>query len=147
MLLVDTNVLVYAANQDFSEFRACRRLLEEWRASPRPWYTTWPILYEFLKVVTHARVLGKPWSGPRALEFVRALLAAPSLELLVPGKHHEALLAETVAETPGLTGGAFHDLHTAVLMREHGIRRIVTRDGGFRRYSFLEVVDPLKSRA
>jgi predicted nucleic acid-binding protein len=37
-----------------------------------------------------------------------------------------------------------HDLHTAVLMREHGISRIVTRDADFRRFRFLDVVDPLR---
>ena len=36
-----------------------------------------------------------------------------------------------------------HDAHTAILMREHGIRRIVTRDADFHRFPFLEVVDPL----
>jgi uncharacterized protein len=28
-------------------------------------------------------------------------------------------------------------------MREHGIKRIITRDTDFHRFSFLEVVDPL----
>ena len=36
-----------------------------------------------------------------------------------------------------------HDAETAVLMREHGIRRICTRDTDFHRFSFIEVVDPL----
>jgi hypothetical protein len=146
MLLVDTNVLVYAANRDFPEHPPCRRLFERLRASAQPWYTTWSVLYEFLKVVTHPRILPEPWKGPRALEFVRALLASPSLDLLTPGERHEAILAETIAHVPGVSGGFFHDVHTAVLMREHGIRRIVTRDAGFRRFSFLEVVDPLKTR-
>jgi predicted nucleic acid-binding protein len=44
---------------------------------------------------------------------------------------------------PHLAGNIFHDAHTAILMREHGIRRICTRDVGFRQFSYLEVVDPL----
>ena len=36
-----------------------------------------------------------------------------------------------------------HDLHTAVLKREHGISRICTRDRDFERFPFLTVVDPL----
>jgi predicted nucleic acid-binding protein len=32
---------------------------------------------------------------------------------------------------------------TAVLMREHGIQRIITRDSDFHRFSFVQVVDPL----
>jgi predicted nucleic acid-binding protein len=38
-----------------------------------------------------------------------------------------------------------HDLHIAVLMREHGIARIVTRGGDFHRLGFLQVVDRLRS--
>ncbi len=34
-------------------------------------------------------------------------------------------------------------MHTAVLMREHRIRRIVTRDADFHRFTFLAAVDPL----
>jgi predicted nucleic acid-binding protein len=30
-------------------------------------------------------------------------------------------------------------------MREHGIRRIYTRDTDFHRFAFLEVVDPLRA--
>ena len=36
-----------------------------------------------------------------------------------------------------------HDLHTAVLMREHSISRICTPDQDFRQFPFLDVVDPL----
>jgi predicted nucleic acid-binding protein len=49
----------------------------------------------------------------------------------------------TVAELPALRGNLLHDAHTAVLMREHGIRTIYTRDSDFHRFPFLEVVDPL----
>jgi uncharacterized protein len=44
---------------------------------------------------------------------------------------------------PHLVGNLVHDAHTAILMREHGIRRIITRDVDFHRFPFLEVVDPL----
>jgi len=36
-----------------------------------------------------------------------------------------------------------HDVHTAVLMREHGIREICTRDTDFHRFPFLKVIDPV----
>jgi hypothetical protein len=54
------------------------------------------------------------------------------------------VLQRTIEEVPGLAGSILHDVHTAVLMREHGIRRIVTRDGDFHRFPFLEVIDPLR---
>jgi predicted nucleic acid-binding protein len=44
---------------------------------------------------------------------------------------------------PPLAGNLVHEAHTAILMREPGIRRIVTRDTDFHRFPFLEIVDPL----
>ena len=52
------------------------------------------------------------------------------------------VLARTIAEFPDTRANGMHDLHTAVLMREHGISRICTLDSGFRRFPFLTVVDP-----
>ena len=42
-------------------------------------------------------------------------------------------------------GNLFQDAHTAILMREHGIRRGCTRDTDFHRFPFLDVIDPLQS--
>jgi predicted nucleic acid-binding protein len=47
-------------------------------------------------------------------------------------------------DLPDLSGNIFHDAHTAILMREHGIARICTRDADFNRFPFLEVIDPLR---
>jgi hypothetical protein len=143
MLVVDTNVLVFAANEDAPDHAACHALIERWRGHAEPWHATWPILYEFLRVVTHPKVLKPAWSIERALEFVDAVRAARSFSLLLPTERHDELLAGTVGEVRGLRGNIVHDLHTVVLMREHGVRRIVTRDTDFHRFPFVEVVDPI----
>jgi len=43
-----------------------------------------------------------------------------------------------------LAGNLFRDAHTAVLMREHGIRQICTRNTDFNQFTFLEIIDPLR---
>ncbi|MGH9466783.1 MAG: type II toxin-antitoxin system VapC family toxin [Terriglobales bacterium] len=48
MLVVDTNVLVYAADQDSPFHGKCHDWLGRQRARADAWYMTWPILYEFL---------------------------------------------------------------------------------------------------
>ena len=63
--------------------------------------------------------------------------------MLTATPRHAAVLAQTLSELPELCGNLVHDLHTAVLMREHGVSRICTRDADFRRFPFLTVVDPL----
>jgi len=143
VFLVDTNVLVYAANADAPEGPRCREQLGAWREQASPWYLTWGVIYEFLRIVTHRRVLRSPWTPEGAWEFVAALLDSPSLHVLRETDRHDEVLGVVVAEVPGLKGNLLHDVHVATVMREHGIRRIVTRDGDFHRFPFLEVVDPL----
>ncbi len=143
MFVVDTNVLVYAADTSAPEHTRCRALVEQWRQGSAAWYLTWGICYEFLRVVTHPRVLRHPWSARAADDFLEAVAAAPGLGLLVPTDRHRGVLGGLVDEVPGLAGNIWHDAETAGLMREHGIHRICTRDTDFHRFPFLEVIDPM----
>ena len=143
MIAVDTNVLVYAADADSQFHKPCRDWLEHHRSRPDAWYTSWPIVYEFLRVTTHPRVMRQPWSVAAAWKFVAALLASPGLVVLVATQRHADVAEAVFGEIPHLAGNLLHDAHTAILMREHGIRRICTRDTDFNRFPFLEVVDPL----
>ena len=145
MFVVDTNVLVYAADSAAPEHARCRALLEGWRRQRGAWYLTWGICYEFLRVVTHPRVLRTPWTDVAARGFLDALMASPGLALLSPTERHAAVLDEVMSEVPHIVGNLWHDTETAVLMREHGIRRICTRDTDFHRFPFLERIDPIVS--
>lgn len=143
MFVADTNVLVYAASTASPEHERCRARLDVWCMQASPWYVTWGILYEFLRVTTHRRVFRLPLGAAAAWEFVQALLASPGLQVLTHTDRHAAVAAQTLAEVPALHGNLLHDAHTAILMREHGIRRLYTRDSDFHRFPFLEIVDPL----
>ena len=55
-----------------------------------------------------------------------------------------SVLARTLEELTDISGNLFHDQHTAVLMREHGVSRICTRDTDFHRFPFVTVIDPLR---
>ena len=143
MFVVDTNVLVYAADRRAAEHDQCRARLEAWRQGSGAWYVTWSICYEFLRVVTHPRVFRRPWQVDQAQRFLAAVLESPGLEVLVATERHARVLSEVMSEIPHLAGNVLHDAHTAVLMREHGIRRICTRDTDFHRFPFVEPIDPL----
>jgi toxin-antitoxin system PIN domain toxin len=144
VFVVDTNVLVYAANAGSPFHPACRKSLEAWRRGPGPWYATWAILYEFLRVTTHPRVLSPAWTARQAWGFVDSLLASPGFGVLVATPRHAAVAAQAMREIPQLSGNLLHDAHTAILMREHGIRRVHTRDTDFHRFPWVEVVDPVR---
>jgi uncharacterized protein len=143
VIAVDTNILVYAADADSPFHAPCRQWLEQQRVSPNAWFTTWPVLYQFLRVTTHPRVMRRPWTVSVAWQFVAALLASPGLAVLTATQRHAEVATEVIAELPHLSGNLMHDAHTAILMREHGVGRICTRDTDFNRFPFLKVIDPV----
>jgi uncharacterized protein len=145
VFVVDTNILVYAADEDSPAHSQCLHALERWRTQRSAWYVTWTILYEFLRVTTHPRVLKSPWTASNAWQFVDAILIAPALGILVETDRHAAVAQEVLTDVPQLQGNLLHDTHTAILMKEHGIRQIYTRDMDFHRFPFLEVIDPLQT--
>lgn len=141
--VVDTNVLIYAAESDAPEHRACRDQLARWRARVAPWYLTWSIVYEFLRVTTHPRVFRHPWTSSSSIEFINNLLVTPAVRVLSATPRHASVLQEVVSSVPHLSGNLWHDAHTVALMQEHGVGTIVTRDTDFHRFELIEVVDPL----
>ncbi len=144
MLVFDTNILVYAVDEDSEFHLTCRNFLENSRRDPEPSFLTWSICYEFLRVCTHPRILRYPRNFPEAWGFLGALISDAGFSILTPTQRHAAVLSEIVEELPDIRGNIAHDLHIAVLMREHGISRICSRDSDFLRFPFLSVIDPLR---
>ncbi len=83
MIVIDTNVLLHAADTSSEYHAPCRRLLEHARASTTPWFLTWGILYEFLRVATHPRVYARPRSAAEAYAFVDALMREHGISRIV----------------------------------------------------------------
>jgi uncharacterized protein len=84
------------------------------------------------------------WTLPAAWEFVLALLASPGLSVSLPTQRHADVAGQVIAEFSHLSGNLLHDAHTAILLREHGIGQICTRDTDFNQFSFLKVIDPVR---
>lgn len=143
MFVVDTNLLLYAADRASPFHKDSLRLLDRWRAQPGAWYTTWGILYEFLRVSTHPAVFARPWSADEAWQFIASLLASPGLQVLTETHRHSRALSDVLRRTPRLGGNIMHDVHTAALMLEHGIKTIHTKDAHFGGFDFLTSFDPL----
>jgi hypothetical protein len=143
LFVIDTNLLIYAANQDFPGRRRMRTLLDTWSASHEEWYATWSVVYEFVRAVTHPTIFAHPLTFADAWSFIESLRLSPSFGFLVETDRHAEVVRDLTREYPHISGSRLHDLHIAALMREHGVVEIRTADIGFHQFKFLRVVNPL----
>jgi toxin-antitoxin system PIN domain toxin len=141
--VVDTNILAYAVNRDCEEHDEAVDALERWLGGAIPWALTWGIVYEFLRVATHPRLFRRPLAARQALHFLDPILGSDLVTVLAPSARHEILLRMTIRDVGKPAGNLFHDLQTAVVMREHGVAEIMTADSDFRKFPFLTVTNPI----
>jgi len=81
-----------------------------------------------------------------AWSFVGQVIASPSVRMLGPTERHGQVLVEVLGAAP-TEGGTPPGLETAVLLREHGVRELLSADRGMRRFPFLSVRDPVHGEA
>jgi toxin-antitoxin system PIN domain toxin len=141
--VIDTNILLYAANTDAEQYKSAREFLYAAARSTDRWYFTEGILYEFLRVSTHPKVFERPLDWRQALDFLHPFLESDRFDLITLDAGHWDVLAEMLGTLTHPAGNLFFDIRTAVLLREHGIRRIYTTDTDFLQFRDLEVVNPL----
>lgn len=141
MRAFDTNVLVYATVVSSPQHATALRVLTDSAESRRPWAIAWPSVYEFLRVVTHPRILHPPMPMEAAAGVIRTLCASPSLVLLSETPRHAEVMTELL-EASGATGNLVHDAHIAALCLEHGVTELVTADRDFSRFPQLKVHNP-----
>ena len=50
----------------------------------------------------------------------------------------------SLAEKMAVRGNGVPDAHVATILRQHGVNRMYSTDADFRKFSFLEVINPLE---
>lgn len=133
MIAVDTNILIYAHRQEFPQHEASLQALSSLAEGGALWAIPSVCISEFLRVTTHPSILKPPSKIDQASRSVEALLASPSLRLLMPGDRHAALLLQLVREHQ-ITGNLVFDAQIVALCLEHGVRDLLTEDRDFGRF-------------
>ena len=139
MIAVDTSLLAYAANRFAPQHVRAARVLEGLANGDVPWALPWTVVHEFLRLVTHPHGVARPLSPVDAWAFVGQITAAAPVRMLGPAERHDAALAEVMAMVPGLPAG----FETAVVLREHGLRELLTTDRAMEQFPFLTLRNPL----
>ena len=139
MVVVDTNVLLHAVNRDAPDHAAARETLEGLVNGLEPWALSWSIFYEYLRVATHPKVFPAPLTLEQAYRFIVDLMGGARCSVLTETEMHQQLVATCMRETHRLSGNLVHDFHTAVLLREHGVKEIITLDTDFKAFSWVKI--------
>jgi toxin-antitoxin system PIN domain toxin len=137
---VDTNVLLYAANDDDDAHVVARELLERLAGGPDLLYLFWPTIMGFLRIATHPAIFPHPYPPERAVAAITSLVERPNVRM--PAEHDGFWgLYRSTADSQ-TRGNHIPDAHLVTLMRQHGITVIYTRDRDFRRYDGIDPRDP-----
>ncbi len=133
MIAVDTNVLVYAHREDMPRHREALSRLVALATGDAPWAIPVFCVGEFLRVITHPRFFGDPHTHQEARGAVRAVLASPSLHILLPGDRFLRLFLNAIEEASAVGNDVF-DAQIVALCRERGVRALLTEDRDFARF-------------
>ena len=138
MIAVDTNVLIYAHRVESEWHEAAAERLVTLGEGAERWALPVFCVTEFMRVVTHRRVFNPPSTVAQAADFIEAVAASPSCEVVQPGPEFMTWLLATAREADS-RGNLMFDAQIAAVCREHGIDGILTNDSDFERFDALNV--------
>lgn len=141
MILVDANLLIYAAVESMPQHQAAHRWLDEKLTGNHPVGLPWPSLLAFLRLVTNPRIFEHYASIQEAWAGVSAWLENDNAWIPMPGERHRAILGDLLEKGQG-TANLVPDAHIAALAIEHGLE-LCSTDHHFARFPGLRWRDPL----
>jgi toxin-antitoxin system PIN domain toxin len=141
VILVDANLLVYAANTAAPEHARARIWLDARLNGTALVGLPWPSLLAFVRLTTNPLVLSKPVPPLDAWRQVQDWLACEPAWIPVPGDEHPKVLGEFL-QLEWMTSRLAPDAHLAALAIEHGLTCCST-DGDFSRFPGLKWENPL----
>ena len=143
MILVDSNLLLYAFDAGAKRHAESRSWLEDVLNGTQQVGFAWVALLAFIRIGTNPRALGQPLSLEEATSIVSSLLERPNAILLHPGERHWALLRPLLIQAQA-RGDLVADAHLAALAIEHGAT-VCTMDRDFARFPGLRWRNPLEA--
>ena len=141
MILVDANVLIYAANRAAPEHDAARAWLDGRLSQTARVALPWPSLLAFVRLVTNPLVMRNPVTPKVAWQQVRDWLGCDPVWIPLPTHRHHDIIGGFL-ELPWMTSRLVPDAHLAALAIEHGLT-LCSSDGDFTRFPELRWENPL----
>lgn len=141
MILVDANVLLYAANHTAPEHDRARRWLDEQLNGTGRVGLPWPSLLAFVRLASNPVVVRDAKTPAQAWRQVEEWLGVESAWIPVPSARHAEILGRLLQDSL-VTSRLVSDAHLAALAIEHGLT-LCSTDGDFARFPGLRWHNPL----
>jgi hypothetical protein len=141
LILIDTNLLLYAYDTASPEHSSSKRWIESVFSGESPVLLPWQVILAFLRISTNPRAMESPLSRKAATSIVREWLDRRQVKIVEPGDRHWEILCDLI-ESAQATGPLVMDAHLAALAIENGAT-LCSADRDFTRFDGLDWRNPL----
>jgi toxin-antitoxin system PIN domain toxin len=136
MMLVDTNVMIYAHRPDAERHAEFREWLQELVNGPEPYAVSDSALTGMIRIVTNPRIYRvDPTPTETALAFADRIRHQPHANVVGPGTKFWDVFTE-LCRTTGACGDLISDVYLAAIAIENGCE-VISQDRDFRRFPGL----------
>lgn len=139
---VDVNLLLYASDRTSPHFEVSQEFLRQRLSAQEIFYLAWPTAMGYLRMSTHSRIFSNPLTPDEALVNLRQLIAHPRVRTLSERAGFLEAYTEVTSAFP-VRANLVPDAHLATILRQHGVRTIYTNDADFKKFEFLQAINPL----
>jgi uncharacterized protein len=141
VILVDTNLLLYARMSTLPEHAAAKEWLDGRLNDRQRVGLPWQSLVGFLRIATNSRVFERPDSVRAAWAQVEDWLGCPNVWIPQPAEGHAEIFGRLLSHAAG-GANLIPDTHLAALAVEHGLA-VCSTDGDFARFPEVNWINPL----
>ena len=139
---LDVNILLYASDGGSPLHPQARAFVEKCASGREVFCLAWVTIMSYLRIATHPSIFGRPLSHDEAMRNVEALLSLPHCRVIGEEEGFWETYRATTTDVP-TRGNLVPDAHLAAILAGHGVTTLCTHDRDFRKFSFLNVRDPL----
>ena len=139
---IDVNILLYASDESCDQHVPASAFLQRCAAGPEVICLAWLTVMSYLRMATHPAIFGRPLSPAEASQNIQALLALPHCRVVGEEEGFWEVYQSVTKDVPA-RGNLVPDAHLAAVLAQHGVKTLHTHDKDFRKFTFLDVRDPL----
>lgn len=141
MRILDTNILLYAANRDHDNHKPIVRWLESALNAGEQIGIPWIVLSGFVRIATNPNVFKSPLTVEQAFGLIDNWLAQPLIQAVYERGDHSRRFRDLLVECGG-GSRVTTDAHIAAIALDHRAT-LVSCDKDFGRFRKLKVENPL----